>query len=80
VSFVDGNAHQALILETINGVAADPPKVFNGSSRSRIEVERSSSGGRAPKLAVSKSSGRFSKNNGRSLVNCGFLFSFRPSP
>ncbi|WP_292398061.1 hypothetical protein [Mesorhizobium sp.] len=52
MSFVDGDVHQAFVLETINGVAADAPKVFNGSSRSRIEVERSSSGGRASKLAV----------------------------
>ncbi|WP_164897822.1 MULTISPECIES: hypothetical protein [unclassified Mesorhizobium] len=52
VSFVDGNVHQALVLETINGVAADARKGFNGSSRSRIEVERSRSGGSTAELSV----------------------------
>ncbi|MER9894206.1 hypothetical protein NKJ40_19355 [Mesorhizobium sp. M0119] len=52
-------------LETIDGLAADARKVFNGSSRSRIEVERSSSGGRTAELAISKS-------NGKSLFPCAF--------
>jgi hypothetical protein len=65
-------SHQALPLETINGVAADTRKVFNGSSRSWIEVERSFSGGRATDLAVNKSTA--------DLVYCVFLFSFHPRP
>jgi hypothetical protein len=65
-------AHQAFPLETINGVAVDTHKVFNGSSRSWTEVDRSFSGGRAADLAVSTSTA--------DLVYCVFLFSFHLRP
>lgn len=49
---VDGNARQAFALEPIDGVAANALKVFDGSSRGRIEVERTSPSGHAAEVAV----------------------------
>jgi hypothetical protein len=51
MSFVDGNARQAFALESKNGVAAKDRKVFNGSSRNRIEVDGISPSGCAAEFS-----------------------------